>query len=71
MNKIFEPRAPIKVKDLSELNIEELLKETFTITVIQTEKRNKDQTLISVGLFYYYFFFTQLEEMFISFFFYF
>lgn len=45
MNKIFEPRAPIKVKDLSELNIEELLKETFTITVIQTEKRNKDQTI--------------------------
>ncbi|KAI4454767.1 ataxia telangiectasia mutated atm -related [Holotrichia oblita] len=50
MNKIFEPRAPIKVKDLSELNIEELLKETFTITVIQTEKRNKDQTLISYNL---------------------
>lgn len=49
MNKIFEPRAPIKVKDLTELNIDELLKETFTITVIQTEKRNKDQTLISVN----------------------
>ncbi|KAG5864322.1 hypothetical protein JTB14_004435 [Gonioctena quinquepunctata] len=45
MNKIFEPRAPIKVKDLSEVNIEELLKETFTMTIIQTEARNKDGTL--------------------------
>lgn len=48
MGKIFEPRAPISVKDLSELNTEELLKETFTITTIQTEKRNKDGALISV-----------------------
>ncbi|CAH0549746.1 unnamed protein product, partial [Brassicogethes aeneus] len=50
MNKIFEPRAPIKVKDLSELNIEELLKETFTMTTIQTEKRNKDGNLIAYYL---------------------
>ena len=50
MNKIFEPRPTcIKVKDLSELNIEELLKETFCTTVIQTEKRNKDQTVICVS----------------------
>lgn len=44
MNKIFEPRPPLKVKDLSEINIEELLKETFTMTIIQTEARNKDGT---------------------------
>ncbi|XP_017777683.1 PREDICTED: transformation/transcription domain-associated protein isoform X2 [Nicrophorus vespilloides] len=50
MSEIFEPRAPIKVKDLAELNIDELLKETFTITSIQTEKRNNDQTLISYNL---------------------
>lgn len=49
MDKIFEPRAPIKVKYLSELNIEEMLKETFTMTPIQTEERNKDNTLISVS----------------------
>lgn len=49
MKKIFEPRPPITVKDLSELNTEELLKETFTITTIQTEKRNKDGALISVS----------------------
>ncbi|CAH1997935.1 unnamed protein product [Acanthoscelides obtectus] len=45
MDKIFEPRPPIKVKDLSEINMEELLKETFTMTIIQTETRNKDGTL--------------------------
>nr|CAH7738954.1 unnamed protein product [Callosobruchus chinensis] len=40
MDKIFEPRPPIKVKDLSEVNME-----TFTMTIIQTETRNKDGTL--------------------------
>nr|CAH7738958.1 unnamed protein product [Callosobruchus chinensis] len=45
MNKIFEPRPPIKVKDLSDDNMEELLKETFTMTIIQTETRKKDGTL--------------------------
>lgn len=50
MDKIFEPRPPIKVKSLSEVNIEELLKETFTMTIIQTEKRNKDGTLITVSV---------------------
>lgn len=49
MNKIFEPRPPLKVKDLSEINIEELLKETFTMTIIQTDTRNKDGTLNAVS----------------------
>ncbi|CAB4061236.1 TRRAP [Lepeophtheirus salmonis] len=40
--KIFEPRDPIKVKDLSELNIEALLGETFTVTTITTEKKAPD-----------------------------
>lgn len=44
MNKIFEPRPQLKVEDLTEINIEELLKETFTMTIIQTEARNKDGT---------------------------
>ncbi|XP_057664226.1 transcription-associated protein 1 [Diorhabda carinulata] len=47
MDKIFEPKPPIKVKDLTEVNIEELLKETFTMTVIQTEVRNDDGTLVA------------------------
>lgn len=44
MIKIFEPRPPLKVKELSEINIDDLLKETFTMTIIQTEARNKDGT---------------------------
>lgn len=42
LDKIFEPRPPIKVRNLSELNIEELLKETFTTTPIQVESQNED-----------------------------
>ena len=36
LNKIFEPRAAIKVKDLSELT------QTFTITTVQTEKKTPE-----------------------------
>ncbi len=42
LNKIFEPRGIIKVKELSELNIEALLSETFTITSVTTEKKVPD-----------------------------
>lgn len=48
--KIFEPRSPLRVRDLSEINIEALLKETFTITAIQSEKRAADGTLITVSI---------------------
>ena len=34
LNKIFEPKAPIKVEDLNDLNIEAKLSETFTTTEI-------------------------------------
>lgn len=39
MSKIFEPREPLKVNDLSELNVDALLEETFTITPITTSKK--------------------------------
>jgi transformation/transcription domain-associated protein len=39
LNKIFEPKQPIKVKDLSELNVEALLGETFTTTTITIDKK--------------------------------
>ncbi|XP_067013941.2 transformation/transcription domain-associated protein [Anabrus simplex] len=46
MHKIFEPRPPMKVNDIADVNIEALLNETFTVTVIQTEKKTpKDQVL--------------------------
>ncbi|XP_043599030.1 transformation/transcription domain-associated protein isoform X1 [Bombus pyrosoma] len=48
--KIFEPRPPLRVKDLSEINIEALLKETFTITAIQSEKKAADGTVVTYNL---------------------
>lgn len=47
LNKIFEPRPSIKVKDLSEVNLEALLQETFTLTNIQVEKKAVDGTCAS------------------------
>jgi hypothetical protein len=49
MTKIFEPRPTLRVKDLSEINIEALLTETYTITTIQSEKKTADGTVISVS----------------------
>ncbi|XP_012223234.1 transformation/transcription domain-associated protein isoform X2 [Linepithema humile] len=50
LSKIFEPRPPLRVKDLSEINVEALLKETFTITAIQSEKKAADGTIITYNL---------------------
>jgi len=52
LSKIFEPRPALRVKDLSEINIEALLKETFTITAIQSEKKAADGTIVTVSIFY-------------------
>lgn len=42
--KIFEPRSPIKIKDLNDrdFNIEAVLGETFTMTTISTDKKGPD-----------------------------
>ena len=40
------------MKDLSEINIEALLKETFTITAIQSEKKAADGTVVTVSISY-------------------
>jgi transformation/transcription domain-associated protein len=50
LNKIFEPRAPIRVKDLTEVDITALLAETYTITAIQSEKKTADGTQITYNL---------------------
>ncbi|XP_055697058.1 transcription-associated protein 1 isoform X2 [Phlebotomus papatasi] len=50
MAKIFEPRAPIRVKDLKELNMEQLLAESYTITPIQVEKKTADGTTVTQNL---------------------
>jgi transformation/transcription domain-associated protein len=38
MNKIFEPRDPLRVADLKEVNLEQLLPEIFTVTTIFVDK---------------------------------
>lgn len=48
--KIFEPRAQIRVKDLSELNISELLNETYTTTPIQADKKTADGAVVTVNI---------------------
>ncbi|XP_064456550.1 transformation/transcription domain-associated protein-like isoform X2 [Ornithodoros turicata] len=50
LNKIFEPRPQIKVKDLAEVNLEALLQETFTLTNIQVEKKAADGTCASYNV---------------------
>lgn len=47
--KIFEPRSQIKVKDVTEINVDQLLQETFTTTTILTDKKNADNQNISVS----------------------
>lgn len=46
--KIFEPKPTIRVKDLSEVNIEQLLQETYTTTPIHTEKKLLDGSVVTV-----------------------
>lgn len=47
--KIFEPKPSIKVKDLSEVNIDQLLQETYTTTPIHTEKKLLDGSVVTVS----------------------
>ena len=51
--KIFEPRSQIKVKDVTEINVDTLLQETFTVTTIMTDKKNADNQNISVSTMYF------------------
>lgn len=50
MPKIFEPRPPIRVKDLKDVNLEHLLNETYTITPIQVEKKAGENTTANYNL---------------------
>ncbi|XP_053674176.1 transcription-associated protein 1 [Anopheles nili] len=42
MGVMFEPRQPIKVKDLKDLNFDTILPDIFTTTPIQLEKKSAD-----------------------------
>ncbi|XP_052746122.1 transcription-associated protein 1 isoform X5 [Bicyclus anynana] len=48
--KIFEPKPIIRVKDLSEVNIDQLLQETYTTTPIHTEKKLLDGSVVTYNL---------------------
>ncbi|XP_038211764.1 transcription-associated protein 1 isoform X1 [Zerene cesonia] len=48
--KIFEPRPSIRVKDLSEVNIDQLLQETYTTAPIHTEKKLLDGSVVTYNL---------------------
>lgn len=51
MPKIFEPRKTYRVKDLSEVNVSQnLLSEVFSVTVIQSEKKNADGSAIQINV---------------------
>jgi hypothetical protein len=53
--KIFEPRPPIRVKDLKELNIEQILPEIYTSTPVQAEKMTADGKVTQVNVSFYWF----------------
>lgn len=48
--KIFEPKPPLRVKDIKDLNLEMLLAETYTITTIQAEKKLTEGVSINYNL---------------------
>lgn len=49
LHKIFELRQQIKVKDITEVNVDVYLQEIFTITTIITDKKNADNQSVSVS----------------------
>lgn len=49
--KIFEPRSGIRVKDLKDVNLDQILAETYTITMIQAEKKAADGVTVNVSNF--------------------
>lgn len=49
MDKIFEPKTPIKVADINDLNLAETLDDIFAITSVQTEKKPGDTAPSSVS----------------------
>lgn len=46
--KIFEPKTPLRVKDIKDINVEQLLPETYTITSIQAEKKGADGKVTAI-----------------------
>lgn len=49
-DKIFEPKPTIKVKDMTEIDINAMLMETYTTTTIQTESKTADGSLVAYNI---------------------
>lgn len=54
MNKIFEPTQQIRIKDLKELNMEQLLSETYAIKSIHVESPTDSVTFQMVSVVTHY-----------------
>lgn len=50
MNKIFDPKPVIKVKELTEVDIESMLVDTYTVTAIQTDDKAADGSVMLYNL---------------------
>ncbi|XP_065334181.1 transformation/transcription domain-associated protein isoform X2 [Cloeon dipterum] len=50
LDKIFEPKPTLRVKELAEINLEPHLAETYTVTPITSEKKTPDGTPITYNL---------------------
>lgn len=50
MNKIFEPKNAIRIKEISELNIAAVIEEIYTLTPIHIERKNPDGSTANYNL---------------------
>lgn len=50
LNKIFEIKSPIRIKDISELNIAAVIEEIFTQTPVHIERKNPDESSANYNL---------------------
>ena len=48
--KIFNPKKVVKIADMSEVNLEPILKETFSTHQLQSEKKMPDGTTATVNV---------------------
>jgi len=48
MDKIFEPKSPIKIKDINDVNVSSTLDEIYAVTSFQSDKKAPDGNVISV-----------------------
>lgn len=49
-SSVFEPRAPLRVNEIQELDIESALLTTYVTTPIQTEQKLADNTQVTVRM---------------------